>query len=94
MGKGPGKGNNKGNGKNGKGVPRHLPLLRPLRAQNQRVPDKTNADMKGKDKGQDMTWFPPVPNKGKGKGQKGFWKGGKGKGVYAVDDDWSAGYSG
>ena len=34
MGKGPGKGNNKGKGKNGKrGVPRYMPLLRRLLAQ-------------------------------------------------------------
>ena len=41
MGKGPGKGNNKGKSKNWKGgVPRNLPLLRRLRALNQRVPEK------------------------------------------------------
>ena len=52
--------------------------------------------MKGKGKGQDpnrdTAWFPPNPYKGKDKGQKGFWKGGKGKGAYSVDDDWSSGY--
>ena len=52
--------------------------------------------MKGKGKGQDpnTAWFPPNPYKGKGKGQKGFYKGGKGKGAYSVDDDWSSGCSG
>lgn len=36
------------------------------------------------------------PDKGKGKGKKGSWKGawGKGgKGAYSVEDDWSVGYS-
>ena len=62
-----------------------------------------DADMKGKGKGQDstqdMAWNPQNPHKGKGKGQKAFWKGGKatwgkGKGAYSMEDDWSSGYSG
>ena len=54
--------------------------------------------MKGKGKGQDPTrdtpWNSPNPYKGKGKGQKGYWKGGQGKGAYSMEDDWSSGYSG
>ena len=54
--------------------------------------------MKGKGKGQDPTrdtaWNSSNPYKGKGKGQKGYWKGGQGKGAYSMEDDWSSGYSG
>ena len=65
---------------------------------------KKDMDMKGKGKGYDLAqgpgWPPSVPNKGKGKGNKGMWGPAKGsygkggKGIYGFEDDWTEGGSG
>ena len=75
MGKGPGKGNNKGKGKNGKrgfqGTCHYCGVY------GHRINEcrKKDADMKGKGKGQDTTWFPPGPNKGNGQRPEGLLEG-------------------
>ncbi len=105
MGKGPGKGNQKGSapkggkGKDGKGKFQGNCLCCGIWGHRLNECHKKTADMeKGKGKGMEPGWTPPA-YKGKGKEQKGkgkgaWGKGGKGKGMYYMEDDWSAGQSG
>ena len=82
IGKGPGKGKNKGNGKGKDNKGEFQGTCHYCGVYGHRISEcrKKDADMKGKGKGQDPTsdtaWNPVNLYKGKGIGQKAYWKGG------------------